>query len=251
MRQISMLLITAIVVLTSCKKDETNNQTGVFNGAEVTMFGGKAKTWTKLVNGVPQQLAISINDASMNSLPTDGVEFETALDLPAQSSFAPFNHVAVDWNPHGHEPDGIYNVPHFDFHFYMISKEEQMSIPLYEKDSVKFKNYPAAEYMPANYVPIPGGVPAMGTHWVDVTSSELKGQSFTQTFLYGSYNGKVSFYEPMITLAFLKNNPTFQRAIPQPASVMQTGYYPTKLEVQKHDGVTDIILEEFVYRTKK
>lgn len=251
MRKISMLLLAAIVTLTSCKKNDTNNLTGVFYGTEVAMFGGKAKTWMKLSNGVPQQLAITINDAAMNSLPTDGVEFETALDLNAQTAFTPFNHVAVDWNPHGHEPNGVYNVPHFDFHFYMISKEDQMSIPPYETDSSKFKNFPTAEYLPAHYVPIPGGVPEMGTHWVDVTSPELNGQAFTQTFIYGSYNGKVNFYEPMISLAFLKSNATFQRAIPQPASVMQTGFYPSKLEVQKHDGVTDIILEDFVNRVKK
>jgi hypothetical protein len=102
--------------------------------------------------------------------------------------------------------------------------------------------------MPQNYVPIPGGVPQMGVHWVDVTAPELNGQLFTQTFIYGSYNGQVTFYEPMITLDFIKANPSYQRNIPVPSKFEQPGYYPTKMRIQKVGGITNIILEEFVYR---
>jgi hypothetical protein len=52
----------------------------------------------------------------------------------------------------------------------------------------------------------------------------------------------------MITLDFLKNTSSFQRAIPQPAKVQQSGYYPTKMRILKHNGETEIILDEFVYR---
>lgn len=90
----------------------------------------------------------------------------------------------------------------------------------------------------------------MGKHWVDSTSPELNGQPFTQTFIYGTYNGKVTFYEPMITLDFLKDNDSFVRSIPQPEKFRKTGYYPTELRIRKHDGVTDVILEHFVLRQK-
>jgi hypothetical protein len=49
----------------------------------------------------------------------------------------------------------------------------------------------------------------------------------------------------MITLDFLKNIKNFERAIPQPAEFQQAGYYPTKLKVSRHDGVTEIILSGF------
>jgi hypothetical protein len=88
----------------------------------------------------------------------------------------------------------------------------------------------------------------MGVHWADVTSSELNGHPFTQTFLYGSFNGQVTFYEPMITLDFIKANPSYQRNIPVPARFAKTGYYPTKMRIQKVKGITNIILEDFVYR---
>lgn len=161
----------------------------------------------------------------------------------------PFKHIGLDYNPDGHEPTAVYGLPHFDFHFYLMSEAERDAIPSYDIDSSKFLAFPAPEYMPANYAPIPGGVPKMGTHWIDVTSPELRGQIFTQTFIYGSYNSKVTFYEPMITLNYLKTTSTFSRNIPQPAKVKVSGYYPTKMEVRKHDGITDITLTSFVYRT--
>jgi hypothetical protein len=130
----------------------------------------------------------------------------------------------------------------------MMSDEERKTIPQYEQDSMKFKNFPAPAYFPATYFNPGGGVPQMGAHWIDFTSPELNGAPFTQTFIYGSYNGKVNFYEPMITEAFIKANPSFERAIPQPAKVQKTGYYPAKMRIAKTNGVTNIILEGFVLR---
>ncbi len=83
----------------------------------------------------------------------------------------------------------------------------------------------------------------------DGTSPELAKQTFTQTFIFGSYIGKVTFYEPMITEAFIKANPAFERTIPPPSNFQSSGYYPTKMRIQKIMDVTNIILEDFVYRT--
>jgi len=88
----------------------------------------------------------------------------------------------------------------------------------------------------------------MGKHYIDAASGELNGQTFTQTFLYGSYDAKVVFYEPMITLDFLKNTAHFDRSIPQPTKFEKAGYYPTKMKVQKRNGQTEITLYEFVKR---
>jgi hypothetical protein len=53
----------------------------------------------------------------------------------------------------------------------------------------------------------------------------------------------------MITLEFLKATTNFERSIPQPAKYQQSGYYPTKMRIQKAAQATNIILEGFVYRT--
>ncbi|MGI8637700.1 MAG: hypothetical protein ACR2KZ_20055, partial [Segetibacter sp.] len=68
-------------------------------------------------------------------------------------------------------------------------------------DMTKLNADPTASYLPQNYFP-GAPVPQMGKHFVDIASPELNGQPFTQTFIYGSYDSKVTFYEPMITLDF-------------------------------------------------
>jgi hypothetical protein len=252
MKQISLLLLLSTAIFTSCKKHDLQPD-GVFKGREVQMYDGKAYTWFKTdKHGLPLQLAISITDDAMNSLPSgkkdDHGKNVFILPQHPRSAITPFDHGYLEWSPVGHPPAGVYDAPHFDYHFYMTSVEEQLKIPSYEEDPTGFDKYPAAPYLPSNYVPIPGGVPEMGAHWVDTTSSEYKGQPFTQTFIYGTYNGKVTYYEPMATLDFLKDNDNFVRSIPQPAKFKKAGYYPTQLRIRKRDRVTDVILENFAYR---
>ena len=245
-----LFAISAAVV--SCKKD---NEKGpeTYKGTAVQVHGGKAWTWAKIKNGVPEQVAIALEDKVLNTVPTtmegDGSHSmnENNLVLPLDPkviSVTPFKHVGLDWNPTGHEPEHIYTVPHFDMHFYMISEEERMGAT----DMNKLLNEPAADYIPANHM-AGAPVPTMGLHWLDVTSPELSGTvPFTQTFIYGSYDANIIFYEPMITLDFLKNTQNFQRSIPQPAKFQKSGYYPTRMRVVKHDGVTEVILEKFEQR---
>ena len=238
-----LILATTATLLFSCKKND--DKAGTFSGPEASIYQGKGKSWVKLDgNGSVQQLGVTIDDAAMNSLPTigSGTEVTLALNLEAKTA-TPFDHIEVGWNPLGHEPSGIYDKPHFDFHFYTVPESEVKGAT----DNVKLNANPAADYLPQNYVPGPP-VPQMGKHFIDVTSPELNGQPFTQTFLFGTYDAKVTFYEPMITLAFLKATTTFERSIPQSAKFKKAGYYPTKMSITKHDGVTDIILDGFVQR---
>lgn len=237
------LLATIATLLFSCEK--TDDKAGTFAGAEVAIQQGKGESWVKLdATDAPQQLGIRITDAALNSMPTTGDESEVILPLNAAAKTAtPFDHIEVDWNPHGHPPAAIYDKPHFDFHFYMVPEAEVQAATDYAKLNANV----AAGFVPQNYVPGPV-VPQMGKHYIDVTSPEFNGQPFTQTFIYGSYDGKVTFYEPMITLEFLKSTTAFERPIPQPTKFPKAGYFPTKMRISKHDGVTDIIVEDFVQR---
>ena len=130
----------------------------------------------------------------------------------------------------------------------MMTPQQVDAIPPYDLDSAKFKNWPAPAYLPVTYFNAGGGVPKMGAHWVDLTSGEFNGKAFTETFIYGGYDGKVTFYEPMITLDFLKSSNNFERSIPQPAKFQKRGWYPTKMKIIKHDGLTDVILDGFTFR---
>ncbi|MEO5683879.1 MAG: hypothetical protein ABIQ88_14640 [Chitinophagaceae bacterium] len=258
MKRIFMLVLGSAAIFTACKKDNDDNGS-IFKGPEVQVHNGKAWTWIQIAkNGSPERLGITINDAALNSLPVGGAEEghhdhggenNWVLKFHPKAAITVFDHAGLDWNPMGHEPEPVYGKPHFDFHFYMMTAAEVAAIPPYEVDSLKFKNWPAPAYFPGNYFNTGGGVPQMGAHWVDLTSPELNGQPFTQTFIYGSFDGKVNFYEPMITLEFIKNTSNFERSIPQAAKVQKSGYYPTKERVVRHDGVSEIVLEGFVYRT--
>lgn len=116
-------------MLFSCKKH--NDKAGTFNGTETNIQHGKVWSWLKVDNnGAPQQLGISINDAALNGMPTstgetgEGHHHENVVILsldPLAKAITPFDHIEIDWNPAGHEPAGIYDKPHFDFHFYIMA----------------------------------------------------------------------------------------------------------------------------------
>jgi hypothetical protein len=256
MKKIFFLAAVAAFVFSSCNKDKDENWSGVFKGPVEKFQHGKAWTWVQVdKQDKPVRIGIAIDDEAMNSLDPGGDHNgghnhvnALSLDFHPKAAITPFKHALLDWNPNGHEPAGVYDLPHFDFHFYMTNEAERLAIPPYEVDNTGFLNFPAAGYMPGVYVPTPGGVPQMGTHWIDVNAPEINGGTFTQTFIYGSYNGNTTFYEPMITKSFLGNNTSFVRNIPVPTKFKTAGYYPTQMRIEKSNGVTSIILEGFVYR---
>ena len=245
-----LILVVASTLLFACEKDK--NKVKEYKSQQTVFHGGKIWTSAKVdKDGKPLSVSIVLNDAVLNSVPvgqpSDHVGHENNIVIPvSEKSGTPFKNVMVNWNSSGHEPDGVYTLPHFDFHYYMLSQADMANL---NDDAKMNQNLPAADYVPANHIsPVPG-VPMMGRHWLDATSPELNGQAaFTQTFIFGSYDHKVIFYEPMITLEFMKANNNYERSIPQPAKYQVAGYYPTKMKISRHDGVTEIVLDGFVYR---
>lgn len=251
MKKTVLILLTAMVGLASCKKDDAGKG-GIFKGPETEVYHGKAWTWIQLNNeGIIEKAAISINDEALNSVKigtgggggTHQHDDNIVLKFHPKADATIFNHAWLNWNPDGHPPAGVYNVPHFDLHYYMVSPQERETFV----DQAKLDKALTPDYLPANYIGI-DPVPTMGKHYVDVTSPELNGAPFTQTFIHGSYDGKLVFLEPMITLQFLKTTTDFVRPLPQPAKFQKNGYYPTKMRVTKVNAVTNIILEGFVFR---
>jgi hypothetical protein len=247
-----ILLLSLVSAFASCKKDKDNSN--VFTGPASDVYHGKAWSSLKLNSqGEPEKLTLSLDAATLASVQmgqegnNEGHSHENNIlvALPEKAlQVTPFKFIMLNWNPLGHEPAGIYDTAHFDMHFYLTPANEVMNY----MDMVKMENLPSEDFIPANHIAGPP-VPMMGKHWIDVTSPELHGAPFTQTFLYGSYDGKVVFYEPMITYDFLKATTSFQRSIPQPSKFKIAGYYPTKMTINKEaGGKTNISLESFVYR---
>lgn len=202
---------------------------------KVNDFYGPARPFAKGVvravvtmnhNGEPESIGIKFSERILDNLPDHLEEF--SVELPNKAKGLPFDHIDLGWNPEGHEPPGTYDLPHFDIHFYMISQEEKMQIA----DAAKAELLPGDEFIPESYSSTPGFVPMMGKHWVDILSDEFHGGIFSQTFIFGSYDEEVIFYEPMVTKDYLLEKTSKQYEIRQPAEFQRTGlYYPTTYSI--------------------
>lgn len=274
--------IIALVVLFfffSCSQDETNksdlqtndsqsltakiskDKLNVFKGPENTLGNGKVRSWISVnkENGMPVEIGIEITARAFTGLPDadPGVElpvYIVPLHLKAKQ-LTPFDHIGLNWNPHGHQPEHVFDVPHFDIHFYMISVEEQMAIPEWSPATdAAFNSYPPLGYLPADYGTPPGPAtaePQMGKHWAPNNLPDFL--PFSKILIYGTYNSKLIFVEPMVTLEYFlskpENNPILYS---QPDFFEKAGNYPTKYSVyyDAATGNTYVTLTDFVARTK-
>ena len=234
-KQIFIALPIIIIAFSSCNKDEDGQKAGKFFGKEIAIGNGKAKAWVETDHlGNPSSIGVTLTEKALENLPHEhGDNLAPAsftLQLPQEKMKTPFDHITLDWNEHGHEPVNIYDKPHFDLHFYMITEQERSAI---SANDPKSEEFPEAKYLPTPYVPVPGSVPQMGKHWVDPYSTEFEENgTFSKTFIIGSYNKIVTFYEPMLTLDYLKTKPDATVQIPQPEAFQKTGYYPLKYSIK-------------------
>jgi len=246
------IVLLASTLLISCKKDN-NEKPETLRGAELGMGNGKANSYFTLnAEGVPQEIGFEMTREAFAGLTQDPMNFPAStfvlqLDQKAKDK-TPFDHLVINWNPHGHDPAGVFTVPHFDFHFYTITGTERMAIPPYmPATAAMHDNLPPAGFLPASFTATPGGVPQMGKHWGDNNMQ----MPFTHTMVYGSYNGKVSFVEPMITKTLLESGQQITTGYGQPTQFEKTGkYYPTKYKIYM-DASTHkhyVTLSDFVLR---
>ena len=272
-----MMLLGSLFFLLSCSQDEmiatdlqTNTakpfnvktnaiQLNVFKGPQVTLGYGKVRSWIS-VDGDhnPVEIGIEITKEALlqperdkKTAPMAGSTIVIPLHLKAQQ-LTPFDHIGLNWNPHGHEPEQVFDVPHFDIHFYMISVEEQMAIPEWSLSTNElFNNYPPLGYMPADYFTPPDAATAegqMGKHWLPANLPDYL--PFSKIMMYGSFNGEFIFVKPMITLDYLLSNAASSVAYSQPDHFAEAGNYPTKYNIYHNEitGNTYITLSDFVAR---
>lgn len=246
----------AVLVAQACSAasgaEKSAGNPSLLYGEAVAVGGGTARTYIVMDADTPTEIGIALSESVLADLPSDhGGEgavhmpdghsmYEFTLPLPRRNE-TPFRQVVLNWNPGGHEPPGIYDQPHFDFHFYMIDTLARKGIlpsdPLFQ---LKAERLPAPELIPAGYVlPAPMAVPQMGVHWVDPTSPELNGKTFTRTFIYGSWDGELIFAEPMITKAFLEARTDSSFALPAAARYPKPGYHPTTYRVRWDDAARE------------
>jgi hypothetical protein len=233
-------------------------------GAPIRLGHGIARTYV-LVNSadgdVPLELGVALSEGAMEGLPAATGTPEQSmvmnlLALPVKNP-TPYQFVELDWNPAGHEPLAIYGLPHFDFHFYTVSRETRSSIvPTNPRYAEAAASFPPVEFRPPFYLDAATAagapafavtVPQMGLHWFDVRSPELQAalgnpagyQPFTRTFLKGTWDGRFIFDEPMITRVWLmtkrlsRHEASADDIIPVPTAehYAPAGYYPQAYRV--------------------
>lgn len=205
----------------------------------------------------PVEIGVEIPASVMNGLPSKPVAL--AIDFPVAARDTPFQYMMLDWNPEEHPPSDIYDKPHFDFHFYIQDFEEVLDIKPGPCSGLDCEDYAQAvkpvpaQYKPVDYIDTGEVVPYMGNHLIDPASPEFTGQPFTRTWIYGAYDGEITFYEPMITRQSMMEQPNGCTVLKLPAAYRESGYYPLRYctEFDAKQKVYKVFLTDFVYREKQ
>jgi uncharacterized protein len=271
---VATLLVTflALQVHQSAQMQATDTIAG-----EQKQFGnGTIRTWLHVATRTrePRSIGVTLTERALSGLPAEvdppqvgsaklklmdgGPDhtFEYELKYPPEAAETAFRHMGFNWNPEGHGPKGIFTTPHFDVHFYMATPEYRHAIVVDLQDAdpvhVKTSNLePPAQFLPPDYQLAPNTAePRMGSHYADVSSSQLKPGNFTNIFLIGAHGGNILFWEPMITKRYLETKPSFTAKLKLPEAYPVSGYYPTAYSVV-YDGRRqefDISLDGLTFR---
>ena len=277
----------ALVLTMSGNAGIASSKAGTFFGETKKLGKGTVRPYAELnPDGSPKAIGVTFTKKMLEGLPTSPNDqhhcfdvnkdgsinppkecvggHERILPLPkelAKRSDTPFRWVLLNWNTFGHIPKGVYTVPHFDFHFYTMSLEERNAIRpgscglAINCDDFKRATIPVpAQYMPQGYKNVNAAEGAMGNHLVDLTSLEFGNPPmFTRTFIYGTYDGHIIFYEPMITQAHFMSQPSECMPLKLPKAWEVSGYYPTTYCIRYLENRREytVSIESFIYRKAK
>lgn len=255
---------------------------------------GDDDVWTFATSnraGKPTHLGIWLTSEAFEHLTSQSEGQHLHLDFPEVDGLT-YTFAGIDWNPAGHPPADVWGLPHFDFHYYFVDESAIDAIvtpsPL-PVLGVATYDLPEA-FWPENYVYEDPRfiVKQMGEHLYDETSPEWDPNvSFAHTYIYGAYDfaidpdspdgtvalplgpggsmveiptyegdgtGQLTFTEPMITEAFMRDvaasdGGEVSTAVPTPDAFPEAGYYPTSYTT-RYVGSQDayvITLEEFAW----
>jgi uncharacterized protein YjbI with pentapeptide repeats len=237
--------------------------------------------------GIPLEVGMEFNPEALDktNLPEDlstYTEGEFLISLPDPRNPTVFNLLTWTWvaGPNGgiedgHGPAGVYDIEHFDFHFYLNTQEVRDTINVLDSSDeyAKAITLPAEDFWPVEYKrPIDdfgnaiGVAPGDGSHWnnafgpefaqppsdTHVQFFEASGNPFGPgyTIQYGAFDGIQTLLEPMVTPDFLRSKQNAQVTIPQPQKYFKTGYFPTIYEIRYAEGAKfphQILLKDFVF----
>ena len=229
-------------------------------GSKAALFGATVSTWARLdADGRIVEAGVTLPYAVIENAPAEADHHaafaaDAVVEFPEEVQQATFlNHLGLFWAPHGHEPEGRYSAPHFDFHFFGVTAAEAAAVDCTRLD------VQAPELVPAGWLPaVPPGadprdfcVPLMGFHLVPETEfvgpGEWQPGLFDMVMIGGEYASTFTFFEPMITKAALARKESFSLPVPVPEALGWSTLYPTRFEAvyDPADDVYQLILSGF------
>ena len=258
----AVVLFVGLAILGCSDISQDGAPTGRVLGTNSSVGKGTVSSYAEFdKNGAPKAIGVVFQAGALDGLPSahsdghhcfdrnnDGkVELakecfgthEWVIPLPSEAarrSEIPFKWVGLNWNPYGHIPSGVYDLPHFDVHFYIEPIEKIFAIgsgpcgpEFVHCDQFKLATRPLpSNYMHSDFKNVDAVAPAMGNHMMDLTSPEFDKKKFTQTWIYGAYDGRITFYEEMLTREYLLSQPATCFPLKSPPAVGVRGYYPTQ-----------------------
>lgn len=241
-------------------------------GPPAAVGQGTARTWvTFAAGGAPSSLGVAFSAGAMRGLAQqmnltsrcfdkdgDGRlvhgeclgDYQVNLAMPAEAAAAgvPIRWVMVNWNPEGHLAPAppVWANPHFDVHFYLVDSAEVNAIrpgpcgEFIDCEHFRIASTPLPPaHHPEGYLDVGAAVPAMGNHLIDSADPEIRDPAlgFSSTFIYGTWDGRLIFLEPMVSYRLLASRPDQCRDLKRPAAFAVPGYYPTRYCV-RYDRAT-------------
>lgn len=219
-----ILGLVVTVALVGCASDQA---TSGMAGDCANAFGGEVCTWAVMEGETVVEVGATIPLSAIEGAPGDASftwppATEASIPLPAADQTG-LTHLTMNWEPVGHPPQ-TFLVPHFDFHFYLISEADRVAIDC--SQLMKPAEVPAGyevpdETLPPEIAAITGVdtligvcVPEMGMHALP-TADMANPEPFDGTMIVGYYEGEPIFVEPMIAQAFLMERQSFELAVPR------------------------------------
>jgi len=281
-------LIVAAVTLGLCtaavaRRAPTSPTT--LQGPPVAVGRGVARLFVALApDGKPRSIGIALTEPALSGLAArmnstsrcfdrngDGTlahgeclgDDQVNLELPVAAAGLglPVKWAMLNWNPEGHMHPApqVWAAPHFDFHFYLADKSLVDGIrpgacgEIIDCEDFKRASKPLpAAHAPDGYIEVGAAVAAMGNHLVDSKDPEIADPSrgFSGTFIYGTYDGRMIFLEPMVSHAFLASRPDRCTPVRWAKAVAEAGYYPTSYCVRYDAAAQEyrVSLEGLTYR---
>ncbi len=276
-------VVASVAVIQGCREVRARGLGQLTLGAETRLGDGTVSSYARIDRDrSPVAIGVLFSATALEGLPTEPTDrhrchdhdgdgtivdaeclptHERVIPLPTEVSRRadiPFKWVLLNWNPAGHAPHEVYGLPHFDIHFYIDPIEKTFALmpgpcgPEFIRcDQFARATRPVpAKYMHADFQNVDAAAPAMGNHLIDMTSPELHGTVFDRTWIFGTYDGRVTFWEEMVTLDFLRGRPDVCYDIKTPPAVEVAGYYPTRscFRVDATTNEVSVSIEGFEYR---